>query len=121
MATLSWGASADRSTEDAQVVAAGDLPLLGGEAAAQHRGDKLHPPRVVLDATPRIELVGAGGSHGALTRGDIGPGETMSLAWSLRRIRGDRWPSADRAMPSDGVCGAGCPLCRRNHQNRQAL
>ena len=34
------------------------------------------------------------------------------------RIRGDRWPSADRAMPSDGVCGAGRPLCRRNHRNR---
>src|SRR5947209_16323303 len=57
---LSWRPSADRSAVDAQVVAAGDLArFLGGEAAAQHRGDEVHPSRVILEATPRIELVGA--------------------------------------------------------------
>jgi Bacterial extracellular solute-binding protein len=52
--------SANRGAEDAHIVAAGDLArLLGGEAAAQHRGDKMHPAGVVLDATARVELVGA--------------------------------------------------------------
>ena len=55
-AALSWEASADRSTKDAQVVAAGDLArLLGAEAAAQHRRDEMHPPRIILDATTRID------------------------------------------------------------------
>jgi hypothetical protein len=31
----------------------------GGEAAAQHGRDEVHPPRVILDAAPRIELAGA--------------------------------------------------------------
>src|SRR4029077_10014482 len=57
---LSWEALADRSTKDAQVVAAGDLArLLGAEAAAAHRRDELHRSRIILDATSRIELVGA--------------------------------------------------------------
>src|SRR5215469_14694468 len=54
------GRSADRGAEDAHIVAAGDLArLLGVEAAAQHRGDKMHPAGIILDATARVELVGA--------------------------------------------------------------
>jgi len=54
------GPLADRRAKDAHVVAAGNLPrFLGGEAAAQHRSDEMHPSRVVLDATPGVELVGS--------------------------------------------------------------
>ena len=44
-------ASADRLVKDAHVIAAGDLPgVLSGEAAAQHRRDKMYPAGIVLDA-----------------------------------------------------------------------
>src|SRR5207248_4350886 len=53
-------ASADRSAEDAHVVAAGDLAgLLGREAAAQHCRDEVHPLSVVPYASRRDMLVGA--------------------------------------------------------------
>src|SRR6266478_7866231 len=52
--------SADHRAKDAQIVAACDLSgLLGGEAAAQHRRDEVHPLRVVWHATRPNMLVGA--------------------------------------------------------------
>src|SRR6267154_4754201 len=52
--------SADHGAKDAHIVAACDLSgLLGGEAAAQHRRDEVHPLRVVWQAPGRHMLVGA--------------------------------------------------------------
>src|SRR5258708_26529849 len=56
----SWRDSADRRAKDPHVVTAGDLAgIFGREAAAQHRGDEVHPLRIVLHAARRHLLVGA--------------------------------------------------------------
>src|SRR5712691_292668 len=53
-------ASADGDAKDARIVAAGNLSgLLGGEAAAQHCRNEVHPLRVVLHGSRRDMLVGA--------------------------------------------------------------
>src|SRR5262245_6576430 len=52
--------SANRSAEDAHIIAAGDLAgLLRGEAAAQHRRDEMHPLGVIPYSSRRNMLVGA--------------------------------------------------------------
>src|SRR6516165_5094863 len=113
----SWRPSADRSTEYAQVVAAGDLArLVGGEAAAQHRRDEVHPPRVILKATPRIELVGADAD--VIDADDLGHLlEAVDVSIDARV----KVPDADRAAgPGDckRVAGADLPAAERRRPHR---
>ena len=60
-------ASADGRAKDPHIIAAGDLSrVLGGEAAAQHCRDKVHPLRVVRHAAGR-DMTQVIGSEARLT------------------------------------------------------
>src|SRR5215472_6217864 len=91
--------SANRGPKDAHVVAAGNLTdLLGGEAAAQHRRDEVHPLRVIRDASRRDMLVGADAD--VIDTDDVGHLlEALDVSVEAR----EEVPDSDRtAGPGDG-------------------
>jgi len=109
--------SADRSTKDAHVVAAGDLPgFFGGEAAAQHCRDEMHPPRVILDATPGIKLVGADAD--VIDADDLGHLlQAVDVAIDARK----KVPDANRAAglgDCPRIAGADLPTAERRRPHR---
>src|SRR6267378_2833923 len=113
-----WSAaSSDHIAEYAHVVATCDLSgLLGSEAAAQHRRDKVHPMRVVWHATRRNMLVGADADM--IDPDDVGHlFQTVDVFLEAR----EEVPDADRtAALGDRPCmvGADLPPAQRGWAHR---